>query len=202
MPSHFSLMNLEDAARDAAGNWQKFEPFCWFRKSEIDDPENWAIFYTHHRDSGLLDQSNAAVIEKALEPFTEGDDPDVVFESHSHWAVGHIDGLSVRVFRDGLVTDAFRGYHELRERLDDYPILDEEDYSRREFEATFENLTQAAWRLRDEFELPDRWEGEVYQWLSENNCGAIENRDDRGGYPDEDELRAAFEGLGYEVVEV
>lgn len=201
MPSHFSLMNLEDAARDAAENWQKFDSFCWFRESEINDSENWAIFYTHHRDSGLLDQSNAAAIEKALESFTDGDDPDVVFESHSHWAVGHIDGFSVRVFKDGNVTDAFRAYHELRERLDDYPILDEEDYSSRELEATLENLTDAAWRLRDEYELPDGWEGDVYRWLSENDCGAIENRDDQGGCPDEDELRDAFEGLGYERTE-
>ena len=30
----------------------------------------------------LLDQCNADAIAKAMEPFTEGDDPDVVMESH------------------------------------------------------------------------------------------------------------------------
>mgnify|MGYP006206866459 CR=1 FL=1 len=46
-------------------------------------------------------------IGKAMEPFTEGDDPDVVMESHTHWAVGHVDGFSVRVHRDGEVLSEY-----------------------------------------------------------------------------------------------
>ena len=122
-------MTLEDAAKAAAGNWQRFESFCWFRESEIDDPDNWAIIYTHNRDSGLLDQSNADAIAEAMEPFTEGDDADVVFESHDHWAVGHVDGFSIRVYRNGEITEAFKTYHDLMEQMDGYPVLDEEDYS-------------------------------------------------------------------------
>lgn len=191
-------LTLEDAARDAVGNWQRFDSFCWFRRDEVEDPGNRAIFYTHNRDSGLLDQSNAAAISKAMTPFTEGDDPDVVFESHNHWAVGHVDGFSIRVFRNGEITDAFSKYHEFTEQLADYPILDEDDYSQRECEATFENLTDAAWRLKDEYGLPEDWESDVLDWFSNHNCGAIENVDDQGGYPCEDELRQAFDALGYE----
>ena len=150
-------LTIEDAASEAAGNWQRFDSFCWFRRDEVEDPENWAIFCTSHRGSGLLDQSNAAAIVKVMQPFTDGDDPDVVFESHSHCAVGHIDGFSIRVFRNAEITDAFAKYHELTEELADYPILDEEDYSQRECEATFENLTDAAWRLKDEYDLPEDW---------------------------------------------
>lgn len=200
MSSTLAAHTLEDAAQQAAGNWQTFDSFCWFRQDEVYDSEHWAIFYTHHRDSGLLDQSNAAAIRKAMTPFTEGLDPDVVFENHSHWAVGHIDGLSVRVFHGGDVTEAFRTYHDLMEQLADYPILDEEDYSNREFEATFENLIDAAWRLQNEYELPAGWEDEVHEWLSNHNCSALENTDDQGGYPDEDELREAFDVIGYPVV--
>ncbi len=187
----------EEAAKQAAGNWQDFDCFIWHRKSEIADADNWAIFYTHHRDSDLLDQSNASVIEEALEPFTEADDADVVFESHSHWAVGHIDGFSIRVFRKGEITEAFKTYHELKERLADYPVLDEEDYSRREVEATLENIRDTAWLLKGEFDLHEGWEGEAYDWLSENNFHAVENRDDQGGCPSEEELREAFEALGF-----
>ena len=194
-------MTLEDAALEAAANWQRFECFVWFRDSEVSDPENWAVIYTHNRDSGLLDQSNADATAKAMEPFTDVDDPDVVFESHSHWAVGHVDGFSLRVFRDGVVTDAFRTYHELKERLADYPILDEEDYSRREYEATLKNLTDAAWRVKDEYDLPEGWEDDVHSWLSDNRPGSVESRDDQGGYPAEDDLRAAFDALGYGRVE-
>ncbi len=145
----------------------------------------------------MLDQSNAAFIAKALEPFTEGDDPDVVFESHAHWAVGFIAGFSIRVFRDGEITEAFKTYHELAQRMDDYPILDESDYSERELEATLENIDDAAWRLKNEFDLPEGWEGEVYSWLSDNDSSEVENRDDCGGYPSEEALRAAFAALGY-----
>jgi hypothetical protein len=120
-------LDLESAAKEAAGNWREFTCFAWFREKDIESPDDWAIIYTHHRDSGLLDQSNAVAIAEAMTPFSNGDDPDVVFETHHHWAVGHIDGFSLRVFKDGKITDAFRTYHELSCRLADYPILDEQD---------------------------------------------------------------------------
>jgi hypothetical protein len=194
-------MTLEDAAALTAGNWKRFECFCWDRERDIPDPNNWAIFYTHHRNSGLLDQSNADQVAKALEPFTDSDDPDLVFETHDHWAVGHVDGFSIKVYRDGEITDAFKTYHDLAERLTEYPILDEADYSRREYEATLENINDAAWRVKHDYELPDGWEGDVYSWLSDNRASAVENRDDQGGYPQENDLRGAFDALGYEPVE-
>ena len=75
-------LTLEDAAKDAAGNWQSWTCFVWDRERDLADPDNWSIIYTHNRDSGLLDQSNADAIAEAMEPFTDGDDPDVVMESH------------------------------------------------------------------------------------------------------------------------
>jgi hypothetical protein len=190
-------MIVEDAAKDVAGNWKSWTCFVWDREGDLDHADNWAIVYTHNRDSGLLAQSNADAIAKVLEPFTDTNDPDVVFESHAHWACGHVDGASIRVYRNGEITDAFRAYHELSEQLADYSILNEEDYSNREYEATLENIADAAWRLKHEFVLPEGWESEVYSWLSENRSGSVENRDDQGGYPQEDDLNAAFDALGY-----
>lgn len=200
MSNRIGDLDLEDAAKDIVGNWKTFECFVWYR-DDIDDADNWGIIYSHHRDSGLLDLSNAGVIAKALKPFTDGDEPDLVFESHNHWAVGHVDGFSVRVFRDGKITDAFRKYHELAESMANYPILDESDYSNREYEATVANIADAAWRLKDDFELPEDWQYEVYGWLSDNDCGEVENRDDQGGYPSEESLQAAFAALGFPQVE-
>ena len=60
-------MTLEDAAKEAAGNWQRWTCFVWDRERDLDDADNWAIIYTHNRDSGLLDQSNADAIAKAME---------------------------------------------------------------------------------------------------------------------------------------
>ena len=199
--THLGDMTIEKAATDAAGNWQEFDSFAWWRKSEVESPNDWLIHYTHNRDSGLLDQSNAAQISEALEQFTDGDDPDVVEESHNHWAVGYVDGFSLRVFRDGKITEAFRTFHELMERLAIYPILNEDDYSRREYEATVENIGQAARQISDEYELPEHWEYEVYGWLSDNDCGELESRSDQGGWPSEEALRTAMDELFDRVIE-
>jgi len=190
-------MTLEEAASQAAGNWKRYSCFCWDRLREIDDPDDWAIIYTHDRDSGLLDQSNAAAMADALRSFSETENPDVVFESHSHWAVGHVDGFSIRVYRHGEITEAFHTYHGLMERLDAYPVLDESDYGRREYQAALENIGDAAWRFKSTYDLHDGWEADVYEWLSAHRTGAVENKDDRGAYPSEHDLLDAFNGLGY-----
>jgi hypothetical protein len=190
-------MDLEEAAEQAGGNWKTFECFFWCRADDLPDPDNWMVIYTHHRDSDLMDLSNAAAIEAALDTFTSGNNPDVVAESHDHWAVGWMGGVSIRVYRRGRITKAFQRWHELAQRLSAYPVLDEADYSRRQYEATLANLPEAARRLRADYDLPEGWESVVYDWLADHDDRAIENRDDRGGFPSERQLRAAFDALGY-----
>jgi hypothetical protein len=190
-------MELEDAAKKAVGNWQAFQSFCWHRACEVDSAKDWAIVYSHHRDSGLLDQSNSAAIAEALEPFMECNDPDVTPEHHQHWATGWIDGFAIRVFRNCEITEAFRSYHELAQRLAECLVLSEEDYSRREYESTLENIDCCGWRLKRRFALPAEWKSLVFDWFWEHNQHAVENRDDQGGYPSEDELKAAFAALGF-----
>ena len=138
-------MDLEDAAQAAAGNWRSFDCFFWLRGDDLPDAENWTVIYTHHRDSDLMDQSNAAAIEAELDTFTQGNNPDVVAESHSHFLVGWMGGFSIRVFKRGRITEAFRKWHELAQRLADYPVLNTDDYSRRQYEATLDNLPEADW---------------------------------------------------------
>ena len=77
-------------------------------------------------------------------------------------------------------------------------LMDEDDYGDREFEATLENIEDAAWKLQDGFDLPHDWVSQVYSWLSENRCGEIDNVDDLGGYSSESALLEAFEALGFE----
>lgn len=189
-------LELQDAAKKAAGNWQRFESFAWFRASELDDSDEWAVLYTCHRDSGLLDESNAAVIHATMQAYTDGDDPDVVMERHTQWAVGWIDGFSVRVYRNGVVTPAFTTYHGISAQIDEYPILSAEDYQRREEEATAANIVDAAWRLKDDYDLPDQWQYDVLDWLNQHEPGQIENVSDQGGYPSEEALRRALLALG------
>jgi len=194
-------MTIDEAARESAGNWRTFECFVWWRESELDSPDEWMIHYTHHRDSRLLDLSNAKQIGQALKPFIEDDDPDAVVESHSHWAVGHIDGVSLRVFKDGQITEAFRTFHNLMEAMAAYPILDESHYSELEHEACYENIDHAAWRIKQDYELPEDWQWQIFDWLSENRDFALENVDDHGGWPGDDDLQAALDALGFERIE-
>ena len=138
-----ATITLDTAASEAAGNWQRFTCFCWFERPE--DADQWAIFYTSNRDSGPLDRANAKVIGRELAPYIEAE--DVREESHSHWAVGHVDGYAIRVFRDGVVTEAFTKWVELKDRMDDYPILDEWVHS----EVEQEDIDQSweAWAKSD-----------------------------------------------------
>jgi hypothetical protein len=191
-------LDLESAAKEAAGNWMQFDCFSWDRVNEIEDSDQFTIVYTRHRDSELVEISNAEAIAEAMEPFL---DQDVYDEHHTHFAVGWVDGYSIRVYRDGLITDAFRTYHQIQQRLADYPLLDEEDYSAKEYEATLENIGEAAWRVARQYELPDDWEQEVYRWLSNCECQEIENVDGRGGWPSEEAIGRAFDALGYEKID-
>lgn len=202
MANRLGELDLEEAAQNAAGNWQRWDSFAWFRDSEWERPEDWFIYYGHHRESGLLEQSNSEQISKSLQPFIDDDAPNVIEEDHSHWAVGWIKGWSVRVYRDGQITEAFKVLHGLLERLSNYPILCEHHYSEMELEATWENIPLAAAGIKDDYEdLPDDWADQVYQWLSDNRCNALENLDDQGGWPDESDLRDAFDALGYQEIE-
>jgi len=193
-------VSLQEAAELARGNWREFSSFGWHGRPE--DCNEFAIVYTHNRDSGLLDQSNAAEIKKALVPFMEGDNPDIIPERHGHWACGWVDGFAIRVSRNGEITHAFCAYHELAERLADYPVLNEEDFSQREYDATLENIRSEGHSANsdDSYCLPEDWVSATFTWLWNNDQSAVECRDDGGGYPSKDELRAAWDGLGYRIL--
>jgi len=191
-----TVAELETLAKKAAGNWRKFDSFGWHERP--DNAEQWCIVYTHNRDSTLLDQANAKVIAEEMKPFTTSRYPTARAETHSHWACGWVEGYSIRVYnKAGKITKAFEKWCDLKEQMDHYPVLDDAEYSRLEMEATLKNLPDAAWRLRGEYELPDDWVHQVYYWLGVNDDRALENVDDKGAWPSEESLRAAFDALGY-----
>lgn len=186
--------HADDMAEELAGNWQKFDSFGWSRRHELDDPDNWTIVYTKNRDSDLLTLSNAACIALDLAPFTEGDDPDVVEEHHGHWAVGWVDGYSIRVRKpDGSYTPAFLKWVELSVALASYPVLNDEDFSEREYEDTLSNIMDVGRNLvRDG--APEDWVESVYDVLPDSEK---EPCNGGGGYPSEESVREALESLGW-----
>lgn len=184
--------HVADMAEEAVGNWQRFESFGWH--SAPDDAEAWAIVYTSNRDSGLLDKANEKAIAEAMEPFLGG---DAKMESHNHWAVGYVDGYSIRVYdAKGEVTKAFSTWAELCLALEDYPVPDEDLYCEMEYEATLENIEMAASRFVSD-DAPDDWAGELFSWFWEHDPGAVENTDGHGGYPSDDECKAGLAALGW-----
>ncbi len=202
MTTHLASLGLDEWAKELAGNWMTFRDFGWHDRPD-ENAEDWGLVYTRNRDSGLLAKSNAASIAKTMKPFLEAEDPDICEERHSHFACGWVDGYAIRVYRDGKITGAAMAYFGLMKQLEDYPILDEGDHSDREMEATLANFKDAAWRLKNQYELPEDWESAAYHWMnmSAEHERDIECRDDDGAYPSEESLRAAFEGLGFKKLE-
>jgi len=181
-----------------AGNWHDFGSFCWFEKP--DDADDLCIYHLNHRDSGLLDQSNADATRKALEPF--GDDVHPV--TFNHWAVGWIDAVAIRVNRpNGNKTEAYRTLCDIIDQLSEYPILDETDYGERETEATLENIKDSFYQVSkkvDKNKLPKDWTYSALSWFWDNDDSAVENMDDQGGYPNKDQLLACIISLWPEAI--
>lgn len=95
------------------------------------------VFLGQHRDSDILTQSNFACGLKAIGG-ENGDTVTVVREGH--WAVGWIEWIAIHQ-DDG---KALKIADEIAGALEDYPIVDESDFSEREFEAVHEYW--AGWR--------------------------------------------------------
>lgn len=127
----------EALAEKLVGNWQNFKDFSWSGAPD-ENSENWTVVYTENRDSDLMEKANAKAIDAIMSKFPED---QVKPERHSHWAVGYVDGYSIRVYEeDGSLTPAFQAWADIQERLEDYPILDESGLSEMESEALIENI--------------------------------------------------------------
>lgn len=188
--------DVATAAAELAGNWRKFDGFCWYRGYDLPDAAGWMVWYTGSPQSGLLEESNQKVTNDRLAKFADGDDPDLVFEQHSSWVVGHLDGFSVRVVGpDGAATDAFREFCGIQKAIDGYPILDEQDYSNREYAATLESYAREVGKQKDA--LPEGWAGEVCDWFEEHGHQEyVESRDDRGGWAPREAITTSLTDLG------
>jgi len=178
-------MTLQQRAAALADNWRSFQCFAW------DGPYDdgcWAVVYTHHRDSDLIDRVNAEVLAELLEPHLG---PDLVAEHHRHWAVGWLDGYALRVFDErGEVTPACTAWHELQCHLEEYPLLDEARYAQRDHEQFLERLAWVGQHLLEDADhLVDDWPGRVFDWLWEHEQHELL------GCPSEEAVRRAVAAL-------
>lgn len=178
---------------DIAKALKRPDSFAWFGRKEMFETWSLGPFYVH-RDSTLLEQSNADALEKHMASLPDIAD-DYEINETSNWAVGWNKHMSFRVINeDGTPTRAFAWLKVFNDALASYPVADESDYSRREYEATLENIDSEGHRyVRDG--VAKGWAAKVFSWLWDHDQRAVENRDGQGGYPSAESIKTALGAL-------
>ena len=123
--------------------YAEFSPTSFDRKGAfLDDRQDWLVLPVGRtRDSGTLAMSNFEAAEKLLSKTdTEGE----TWETHrfGHWGPVWFEIIIVKPD-----TEAERVGKEIECALDNYPILDENDHSERDYEAACQ-----AWENTDKRE--------------------------------------------------
>lgn len=93
------------------------------------DRTEYFVPYGQHRDSDVLTRSNFRCILRAL----GGESDTVLVLRSSHFAVGWIEGIYIHESDTARLETADR----LLAKLEDYPIVSEEDYSALECDEAF-----------------------------------------------------------------
>ncbi len=91
------------------------------------------VFLSRNRDSDDLTNSNYETALEALKSdrtFGEDEESTVQSVCENHWAVGWVEWIAIHESD----TVALEAADAMMERLESYPVLDEDDWSRREQE--------------------------------------------------------------------
>lgn len=133
-------------------------------------PEFYVVL-SQHRDSDILTQSNFQTIHDALKEVeskegipagyeeAEGDCTVQVI-SASHWACGWIETLLIHESDTAAIEKA----EELLQQIADYPVLDDEDFSRREYEYAREVWTSLL--VSDRLEYIQRYNAQLSDYYN------------------------------------
>ena len=109
--------------------------------------QNYSDYYVslgQSRDSDILEQSN---FDNALKQL--GGVSDTVFViRNGHWAVGWVEWIAIHESD----TEAIATGENIEQKISDYPVLDEEDYSQREYDYAVDTWLNA-YSLQDRINL-------------------------------------------------
>jgi hypothetical protein len=156
---------------------------------DLDLFNTWGSCFTlEHRDSNTLDQSNSATIKQLIKDNGLEDDFEVC--NFNHWAVGWAEQLAIRLAtEDGINHEALTFWQSILDSLENYPVLDEDDYYNREYEDFIDTLGSCyKWDLENEgYILPDDWVSQVAHELDYSSSEEIKM----------DDLIEAAESLGF-----
>jgi hypothetical protein len=103
-------------------------------------PEWYSSGVGRSRDSDCLEESNFHSMLAAL----GGESATVQVVRENHWAVGWVEWIAIHESDEQSLREADRR----RERLEDYPVLDEDDWSHREFEECERVWSDYPWKSR------------------------------------------------------
>jgi hypothetical protein len=141
----------------------------------LPDRQEWfvaPVFRT--RDSQSLENSNFDTALKML-----GGESDLV-EVHrfGHWGPGWYEIILVFPDEDENITFVTKVHllQEMQRNLDNYPVLDEEDFSQKETDAIQKGL-RSMWigKIKDSITRINGWEGELHNELMENGIYLTED---------------------------
>ena len=188
--------DVEITSKDIRDALQRPSDFVYFGR----DPNmfhTWGMRIAHlTRDSNLIEESNAAALERYLRSDPSLDEDWRIARASSSM-VGWVDHLVFRVVERDLVTPTriFRVLKQWFDGLESYPIADEADLSEREYTATIENIKEEGNSIAPDG--PDDWAEQVYTWLRHNNETAVESLDGNGGSPSKEQILEALVALRY-----
>ncbi len=150
-----------------------------------------AIMFSTHSASDLLDESNWNYMVKQLTTLVGDEDEQVsrgVFVGSSNWHIERFNGsvvpsvyhLIVKPFNvDGEITPAFSLMYDMFKALENYSVLDEENYSKREYNTMIDYLTKEIRFINYHTELvnPDNlsYEDIARKVYSELNSSSVED---------------------------
>lgn len=117
------------------------------------DYSEYYVLYAHHRDSNILDESNYQALRKIFIELS-----GVIEVTSHHWGVGWVEFIGIHQDE----KDTIELGNDYLDRIDDYPVLDDEDLSNREFELA-ENMAEDIFN-----EIEERRYFENGRWVEEN----------------------------------
>lgn len=202
---HPDLSTIEHLLAEQKKGMRESRDFGYWGEAKIGELDIFA--WTHHRDSGILAESNWDVI---TEDMTTRFPHHTWVESFSHWAVGWGEWLIVRLKNEkGQITGAGVAWCEWKRNMDNYPVADDDHYSEREFEAIQEHIADGVKFLhigrypnREKADvidpLPDDYVLQIYGWLSDHDW---DFNDGDTIWISEDKLIEAMTALGFLIPE-
>jgi len=146
--------------------------------------EEWKEYYVflgRNRDSDNLDNSNFEMGLKNL----GGESDTVIKVCESHWLCGWVEWIAINESDESALQLA----DEMKDNLNNYPVLNDEDYSEREYNDYMQDVTQAVKDYINDHNLDIT---DNQQSLIENHIMQNSNDD---SCPTEEDIESAYDAI-------